>query len=158
MSENNLLETEINAIMDSMVSHALSLGVFSAVNEHEPKSQMGNAMTCAIWCDRIGPASGLSGLASTTGLLTFMARIYLPALQQPYDMIDANMIVATSRLIGAYTADFTFSDRLYAVDLQGMTGQPLEGRAGYLTQDSKLYRVMTITVPLIVNDVWEQVA
>ncbi len=153
---NGLLETEINAIMDSMVSHALSLGVFERVNQHEPKSAPG--MSCAIWCNGLGPAPGQSGLAATTGLLTFMVRIYMSALQQPYDMIDPDMLATTSKLIGAYTGDFTFSGRVRDIDLHGMTGQPMSGVAGYLSQDNKLYRVMTITVPLIVNDVWEQVA
>lgn len=154
---NNLLEDEINAIVDSLVSHAQELGLFDQVNAHEPKNNK-YGMTCAIWCNNIGPAPGQSGLTATTALLTFMVRIYMSALQQPYDMIDPAMLAATSRLIGAYTGDFTFSGRVRDIDLLGSTGQPLSGVAGYLTQDSKLLRVMTITVPLIVNDVWEQVS
>lgn len=158
MTTNNLLETEIAGIMDSLVSHALELGVFDKVNAHEPKSSPGYGMLCAVWLNNIGPAIGQSGLNSTTALLTFMVRIYMSALEQPYDMVDPNMLAATSRLIGAYTGDFTFSGRVRDIDLLGSSGQPLSGVAGYLTQDSKLLRVMTITVPLTVNDVWEQVS
>jgi len=35
---------------------------------------------------------------------------------------------------------------------------PLSALAGYLNQDGKLYRVMTVTLPIIINDIWAQVA
>jgi hypothetical protein len=32
----------------------------------------------------------------------------------------------------------------------------MTARAGYINQDNKMYRVMTITLPLVVNDTWLQ--
>jgi hypothetical protein len=42
------------------------------------------------------------------------------------------------------------------VDLLGSAGAPLSAQAGYLNQDGRLFRVMTLTLPIIVNDVWDQ--
>jgi hypothetical protein len=58
--------------------------------------------------------------------------------------------------MAAYNGDFTLGGLVECVDLLGMTGQRLEARAGYLEQDRKIYRVMTITLPVIVAEAWEQ--
>jgi hypothetical protein len=42
------------------------------------------------------------------------------------------------------------------VDLLGQFGTPLSAQAGYVNQDGRLFRIMTITLPLVVNDVWGQ--
>ena len=44
------------------------------------------------------------------------------------------------------------------VDLLGMAGSPLGAQAGYINQDGALYRVMTITLPLLITDAWTQAA
>ncbi|KKL71856.1 hypothetical protein LCGC14_2090690, partial [marine sediment metagenome] len=44
------------------------------------------------------------------------------------------------------------------VDLLGMAGEPLRARAGYITQDKTLYRVMDITLPLLIANAWVQAA
>jgi hypothetical protein len=44
------------------------------------------------------------------------------------------------------------------VDLLGAHGIPLSARAGYDEQDSKMFRVMDINLPLVINDVWQQTA
>ena len=43
------------------------------------------------------------------------------------------------------------------VDLLGQAGVPLSARAGYLEMDDgAVYRVVTLTVPVLVNDLWSQ--
>jgi hypothetical protein len=44
------------------------------------------------------------------------------------------------------------------VDLLGAYGAGLSALAGYLNVDNKMFRVVDLTLPLIVNNVWEQVA
>jgi hypothetical protein len=77
-------------------------------------------------------------------------------LAEPQDAIDPAMLDAVDLLCGAYSAGFTLGGALRSIDLLGTYGAPLSAKAGYLTQDSKLYRVMTITLPCIVNDLWTQ--
>lgn len=143
-------------IIDAVTSHALASGHFERVNGHEPKSAPGNGITGAVWVDATEPARGGSGLAATTARLTLNVRLYTSMLAEPPDAIDPRLMAAHDALMTAYSGDFTLDGLVRAVDLLGMAGVPLSSRAGYLTQDSRLYRVITITLPVLVNDVWEQ--
>jgi hypothetical protein len=147
----------IQGYIDATRSHALASGWFDAVNGHEPKSAPHNGITGAVWVDQIDPVK-TSGLASTSVRLTLNVRIYTNMLTEPQDAIDPNVVGATDALMGAYSADFTLGGLARHVDLLGIHGVALAGRAGYLNQDNRLFRVMTITLPVIVNDVWDQVA
>src|SRR2546429_1429361 len=145
-----------DAILNAAVSHAMALGLFERANGHEPKNAPGNGITAAVWVDYIGPHPGQSGLATTSARLVLNVRIYTSMLAEPQDAIDPRVLAAVGVLMGEYSGDFDFGGAVESVDLLGRAGPPMSAQAGYLNQDGKLYRVMTITVPVIVNDVWSQ--
>ncbi len=147
---------DVNGVVGAVVSHALALGRFERVNGHEPRKAPNKGLTAAVWVDRLGPAQ--SGLASTSVRLVLLVRVYAPLAAAPSDAIDPRVLSAVGALMGAYSGDFTLGGRARAVDLLGMAGTPLEARAGYVTQGATAYRVMTITLPILLNDVWDQVA
>ncbi|WP_326646056.1 hypothetical protein OG884_15505 [Streptosporangium sp. NBC_01755] len=151
------MSLDATTILDGLTSHALALGLFERVNSHEPKNAPGNGLTAAVWVDSIAPVPTGSGLASTSARLVFNVRIYTGAEQEPADAIDPNMLAATDALMSAYSGDFTLGGSVRNVDLLGQAGTSLSAQAGYIQHDSKLLRVMTLVVPVIVNDVWEQV-
>lgn len=146
-------------LMEDLASHAMASGYFDRVNQHEPKSKPGRGLTCAIWVDRIEPARGRSGLTATSARVVFNVRVYTNMLQQPQDSIDPNVMEATDALMGAYTGDFTLGGDAAFIDVLGMTqGHALDAQSGYINIDNMVYRVMTISVPVIVNDAWPQAA
>lgn len=147
----------IAAILDGVVSHALATGHFERVNAHEPKSAPGNGLTAAVWAQSIGPVPAGSGLQMTSGLVVFNVRLYTPMISEPQDAIDPALITALDALFVAYSGDFELGGNVRCIDLLGQAGTPMQAQAGYLEQDRKIYRVMTITLPVIVNDAWEQV-
>lgn len=151
------MTVDISGILDKIVSHAMASGLFERVNAHEPKSAPGSGLHCAVWAQRIKPAKG-SGLASLSAHMIFNLRIYTSMLAEPQDAIDPRIMSAVDALMTAYAGDFSLGSTARCVDLLGMEGVPMSAEAGYLQQDSKLYRVMTITLPLIVNDAWDVVA
>lgn len=144
------------AIIDTALSHAQASGWFDKVNGHEPKNAPGNGLTLAVWAQSLGPVPGASGLRSTTARLVLNVRAYSSMIQEPQDAIDPNLLAATDALMTAYSGDFDFGANVRNVDLLGAYGVGLSATAGYLTQDGRIFRVMTITVPLIINDVWSQ--
>ncbi|MDH6116911.1 hypothetical protein ABH930_000330 [Kitasatospora sp. GAS204A] len=146
----------ITGILDALQSHALSTGLFDQVSGHEPKNPPGNGLVCAFWSQAIGPVQAASGLAITTGRLEFNARLYSSFVQQPEDAIDPNLIAAVDTLLTAYSGDFELGGNVRNIDLLGQTGTPLSAQAGYLNQGGKTYRVFTIVLPAIVNDLWGQ--
>lgn len=145
----------IEDITDRTVSHAMGLGLFERVNEHEPKNAPGHGLSCAIWADRIAFIRS-SGLASGSARLVFNIRFYSNINQAPDDAIDPTMLNAVDRLFAAYAGDFTLGGLVRQVDLLGAHGVPLEAVAGYLLVEGGEYRVMTIVLPLIVNDLWTE--
>lgn len=144
------------SILDTLVSHALTSGHFQVVNRHEMKSAPTGIGTFAeIWLDALRPCRS-SGLASTCALLQYMVRIRTNMMTEPADEIDPRILAATDYLMNAYSGDFELGGQVRCIDLLGMEDQPLSARAGYLRHDSKNYRVMTITLPIIINDAWTQ--
>lgn len=146
---------DTQAILDAAVSHAEASGHFEWVTSHEPKSAP-QGVGAAFWANYIGPVAANSGLDMTSAVLVLNCRIYTSMLMEPQDLIDPRIIEATDALMAAYTGDFTLGGLVECVDLLGMTGERLEARAGYLDIDRKIFRVMTINVPVIVAEAWEQ--
>lgn len=146
----------IQALIDAAASHASASGHFERVQGHEPKSAPGNGLHCAVWVQDIGPVPLGSGLASTTARVVLMVRLYANMLREPQDGIDPALVGATDALLAAYSGDFDLGGNVRNVDLLGAHGEPLSAKAGYLNQDNRLYRVIDIVLPLIVNDVWDQ--
>lgn len=145
-----------SGIFAALVSHGMASGLFERVNQHEPKNAPGNGLTMAVWLDRIVPATGSSGLNSTTGLLLFSVRVYSSMVAEPQDDIDPALLTAVDALFSAYSGDFELGGLVREVDLLGQFSNPLSATFGYVTIDSKMYRVGTLTVPLVVNDLWSQ--
>lgn len=145
----------ITSILDAVVSHALASGHFEAVNGHEPKSLPSGGLTAAVWADRITPVR-TSGLTSTSVLVVLNVRLYANAQQEPADAIDPALIDAVDTLCAAYVGDYELGELVRQVDVRGQHGQPLDVRAGYIQQDGALLRVLTIALPLVVNDLWEE--
>jgi hypothetical protein len=152
------MSLDASGILDAVVSHAAASGYLDRVNTHEPKSAPGNGLSAAVWVQNLGPAVGASGLQSTSGLLTVWLRVYSNMIQEPQDSIDPNVLIAVDALMAAYSGDFQLGGKVRNIDLLGQASDGLSAQAGYLEQDHKMYRVMTISIPMIINDIWEQTA
>ncbi|WP_318205390.1 hypothetical protein [Streptomyces sp. SCL15-4] len=149
---------DITGILDAAISHASASGYFEQVNGHEPTSPApSGGLTAGVWVDRVTPVRS-SGLDSVTALVVLNVRLYTSAQQLPLDAIDPAMVAAVDALCTAYCGDFTLGGLVRSVDIFGTYGQSLDVRAGYLPQDGALQRVMTIWLPCIVNDLWEEAA
>lgn len=148
----------ITALFDAATSHASASGHFEQVNGHEAVNPSPTGgLTAAVWVNQI-TAIRSSGLDSTSALVVLNVRIYTSATSLPLDAIDPAVTAAVDALCAAYVGDFTFDGLIRSVDVLGAHGQALDVRAGYIQQDGALTRVMTIWLPCVVNDLWEEVA
>lgn len=158
----NFNDRAVNTVFDKIVSYAMASGRFEHVNQHEPKSAPGTGIYCSVWIQRIRPLGGRggSGLAATSGALDLSARIYQNFVSQPFDMIDPLVTAAVSDLMGALSGDFDFGGDIdvRSVDLLGYAGTAMSAEAGYIEIDRRHFRVMTLTIPVILNDMWVQEA
>ena len=137
--------------IESMI---LGLGLFTKVNLHEPKNAPGKGLVCVVFLDEIGPDLKGSGQNVTSGRVVFKARIFLPMLTSPEDMIDQNIGHAAGKVIEVLSGDIDLQDNVRYVDLLGATGTPLSAKGGYLTIGQTMFRIMDVTIPLIFNDIW----
>jgi len=144
------------AVMDSIISHSLATGWFDRVQNHEPKQPPGNGLSAALWVDRIDPVGSVSGVDSTSLRVMFMMRIYTNMLQEPQDAIDPNVIQATFSIMQELSSDLGLGALVKNVDVLGAFGEGLVARAGYVKVDTQMYRVMTINIPVVVNDAFDQ--
>jgi hypothetical protein len=148
----------VNALVDGVASIAAKTGTFRSVNTHEPKAAPGSGLRCAIWADSIQPIALASGLASTSGYVTMLSRVYGNMLSKPEDDIDPRLMASATTLLGAYTADFTLGGLVRNLDLLGAYGTKMGAQAGYVTIGGSMFRIMTVTLPCVVDDLWAQVS
>lgn len=146
----------ISALIDALTSHGAAAGYFDSVQGHEPKSAPGTGLTYAVFLSALAPVAAASGLAATSARVELTGRIYKPFMSQPEDLIDPNVTDAADALMTAYSGDFDLGGHARNVDLLGAHGTPLSARAGYQTIDKTVFRVLDITIPIIVSDAWTQ--
>lgn len=146
---------DVNAILDAMVSHAMSIGYFQQVNEHESKQSAFEGLTCEIWVEQIDPIKS-SGLATTSIRIQFQVRLYSGTIQEPYDNIDSGLVTALDALMRDYIGDFTLGGLIRHVDVFGAHGSRVMARSGFVNHDGKEFRVFSVNVPVIVDDLWDQ--
>lgn len=156
---SNFNEAAVNTILDQVVSACMNTGRFENVNLHEPKQSPGSGLQCAVWVDSIFPVRS-SSLIAVSGALRLRIRIYIPFVQQPYDMIDPSVLSAVTDLISIFSGNFDFGQaaQTRAIDIFGGegSGEKLSAQAGYLEMDRKVFRIMTVQLPIVINDMWQE--
>ena len=94
-----------------------------------------------------------SGLAAVSGQVTLMVHVWNWAQKRPLDDVDPDVLAATCALMGAFAGGFTLNGTVRDIELFQMSAQP-----GYVNFDEKEYRAMVITLPVLINDMFTEVA
>jgi hypothetical protein len=157
MTNPNLTSMDIVGIFMAVQTHAMTLGLFETVTGHEMVNAPGHGLHYEIWAGPIGPIRGGSGLDITSASVIIQGRIKVATAREPRDQVETDMLYAVDRLISSYTDAFQLGlPGVRNIDVLGAYGPALSAKPGYITQDSNLYRVADIIIPVIVNDCWEQ--
>jgi hypothetical protein len=147
---------DLNSYRSAAMSHAQGLGMFEQVLDHEPVSAPGSGLTYALWVTDIAPIPARSGLSAVTVRLELTGRVFMPADTEPQGDVDVALTDAVNGLMNAYAGDFELGGSVAEVDLLGAYGALLRARFGYTRLDSTTYRVATLTIPLVIDDVWTE--
>ena len=150
---SNFTAAQAKALFISIQSYAEQLGIFEGVNLHDPWNAPGNRLFCSITLGNVRPVAPASGLAEVSGQVTLQIRIWSSAIQKPLDNIDPEILAATCALMGQLAGGFTLSGTVRDVDLFGLNAQP-----AYVDFEGKPLRVIEITCPIVVNDMFAEVA
>ena len=143
----------VTALMSALRSHAQSTGLFADVVAHEPASVPQQGVTCAIWFGAIAPDGAASGLGAVSGTVSFLVQVAASLQQRPLDDVEDRVVSAASGLLAAYSGALTLGGSVRNVDLMRLRAQ-----GGYFDQDSAKFRAVNITLPIVVNDLWAEVA
>lgn len=146
---------DLTAIEDVMASHAQGLGGVERVLRHEPVDAPGSGVTVVMSVSRVDPVAARSGLDATSVRVVVTARV-MANLSDPADDIDTGVLAVADALMAAYSGDFGLGGQVANIDLLGHHGIPMAAMFGYTTLSSVVYRVATVTVPLVINDAWAQ--
>lgn len=141
------------ALFAAVESHAQALGIFDRVNTHEPLNKPGKGLSASIVLAGIAPDPRTSGQASVSGIVTLLIRVYKPMTTRPLDPVDPEILGAAATLLAAYAGDFTLGGTVRDVDPLALRAQPR-----YLQQDGEEFRVVEVTLPIGINDMWPEVA
>lgn len=148
---------ESRQYVNALVSHMLSTGRFASVNGAEPGAMPSNdSLAGAVWFTRVRPIGEASGLANVSIVMTLNVRLFTSLNTSPFEDIDPGMLAAVDDLFNAYIGDFTLGGLVRCVDVLGMYGTMLETQSGYVETDQVKLRVVDITVPLVIDDVWTE--
>jgi hypothetical protein len=157
---SGLDEQALTDILAALETAVASLGRYERVNFHEPKNAPGPGLTAAIWLQSLYPYPQASGLAATSGVMVSTIRSYTPILQEPIDAIDPTLAGAAHAVFRLFSAGFTLGGLVRNVDLLGAGAGGLSAglswRAGYAEQDRRMFRIIDVSVPLVVNDIFDQ--
>lgn len=151
-------QAAVRGVYNAALSDARQLNIFEVVYAFEPKAAPTSLPALAVWWDHIVPVAAVSGLSATSGRVSLRGRIYKNFMSRPEGQIDVELLSLTSTLIGAYSGGFTFGGTVMEVDLLGAHGEQLAARSGYIEHDGRHFRVAEVNIPVIISDLWTQVA
>lgn len=150
----------LTRVVQRVGDHVRRAGRFDRFLGHEPLHAPGKGVTGCTWLDRVEPITR-SGMNTTSGVIVMSMRAYHPLQQSgpAADVVDLLLLAATSRVCSTLQGGFTLDGLLRCVDIfGGESGTALRSEAGYVDIDHVLHRIITTTVPCVVNDLWSQEA
>lgn len=149
----NFNQEAATALFSALQSYAQELALFENVDTHEPANAPGNRLYCSIVLGSIKADGNISGLGAASGIVTFTVRIWSSAMQRPLDSIDPEVLGAAMAYMGALAGGFTLGETIRNIDIFGLSAQ-----LAWADFQGKQYRLVEITVPAVINDLWTEVA
>jgi len=150
---SNFDSAQALALFQAIQSMAQQTGLFQGeVIIHDPWNAPGSRINCSISLGAVRPVPS-SGLASVSGQITLIVRVWSSLLQIPQDNVDPEVLAAACTLMGQFAGGFTLGGTVRDIDLFGMSAVP-----SYVEIEGKEYRSVEITLPIVINDMFAEAA
>jgi hypothetical protein len=141
-------------VMDAQASLVASLGVVKRNLSYEPKGSPGDGLTAATWVDEVRPHVKASGLAVGSVVVVTVTRFMTNFKGSPTGEIDPTLVDAADLMIEALHGNFDLARDGCWVDLGGESGAMWSVKAGYVELDNSVYRIVDVSVPYILTDIY----
>lgn len=156
------LDDRIDGIFAEIKNPIMALGIFKTVAFYEPKAAP-PADHCALWGDRLRAIPRRSGLATAAFLMMINCRIYnsygsADFVDQTAAAVEPKVFRAAAAVMGEFIGNFTLETLDGNIDVLGDNGFALDAVPGYINHDGIIFRVITVQIPVIINDLFAEVA
>jgi len=142
----------LTATLKSVESHLRSSGYASSVVVGEPKSAMeaGPRVTAAVWTVSATIVALTAG-NETIELHVLNVRLYADAFTESPETLELAIVNAQSQVAAKLLADANLNSSVRSIDAGGQYGVQFEGQYGYAEVSGKMYRIVDLTLPFIVD-------
>jgi hypothetical protein len=144
----------IQATLETVQGYLNRSGYFAAGTRiGEPKAPPvagSNALYAAVYMRHVAVAE--LNLRATHELHTVQVRIYRDMLAEPTEQAETQMAKVVSQVMSDLLGDLDLGATIRNIDAGGQYGAKLEATWGYVEVGGMLYRVVDITLPLIIDD------
>lgn len=146
-------KAQAEALFASVQSAAQGLGLLQKVDTHEPENAPGVRLYCSITLGQLKAEAAASGLASVSGSITLNVSIWSWSMQRPLNDVDPEVLATMCALINELAGEFTLGGTVRNIDLFSLVASP-----GWIDFEGKQFRVMTLPVPIVINDMFAEEA
>lgn len=147
---------EAVAIQKALATHIKALGGIARVEEFDPTDAPGKGLTACLVA-MTGDPGPATGLASSSLRVVWTVRFLMPP-SKPLGSVDPELMGKAGDLITRLAGDFTLGELVRVIDLRGIHGARVEWRFGWVEIGGTVFRLLDVAVPLIINDVFPEVA
>ena len=146
------------SVLVALLDHAKAIGSIEVARLGEFKSAPPKGLTFAVWVQQLGPATTGHGLSTTAAVLQATARLHIPMLTKPEELVEVRITDAADAYLGRLSGAFTLGGLARNVDLLGEQGEPMVWKYGYITIDNIMFRIAALEIYIVFNDTWVQSA
>lgn len=158
---------DLKTLNQAILTHAGVSGQVDYVFGAPAEKTVGNGVSFELYLSTIQPYAAGSGLASVA--VVVVQNVVLAMNDDPGHVddiaredIDPRMAEAADAMCRIYANHFTLGGLIRNVDIFGAAGQgSLGARAGWAYKggpEGPRRRIMAITLPMIINDLWDEAA
>lgn len=147
------MSVDTKAIMSKLATIGQKSGLFVKVSKYEPRGQPGSKVTLSLISGPMAPIKS-SGLNNASLRWQIDGRVYMPMNYEPAEDLDVILTAAAAKYLEALCGEFTLGGLIRCIDVFGSDGPGLSATPGYIQQGEKLYRVITLEIPLLINQQW----
>ena len=144
---------EIKDTLHAVETYVQNLGLFSSVQIGEPKQATGQGLHVALYMESVSIVMIYVG-GETRESHVVQLRVYKDMLAEypdPQNNLESELASVVSKLMSNLLGDTDLESSIMSIDAGGMDGASMTATYGYVSVGGQMYRVVDISIPLIVN-------
>ena len=140
----------IKATLEAVQNHLLKGAYLKKVQIGEPKAPPSEPLAAALFMNRVGIVLIFAG-GDTRESHVVTLRVYRDMLAEPQESIELDLALAVSDLSSDLLGEFDLGATIMSIDAAGAHGTPYGAEWGYVDVGGRMYRIVDVTIPLIVD-------